>query len=352
EVDSQNQLAELFRGAKKQGIEVVPEPKGRPIFMFFPVAGTNKPVLTFFDSGCSDAVVREGIPGVEWRGCITKRGPFNMGGVGGLQSQTKDEWMCLVPRVDNRLQAVRCHSMNKVTGDFPMYDVTKAVNEVKADDPMNQLLQNCRVPEIIGGEVDCLMGIKYSLLHPEPLHTLATSGLSIYATKLKSHDGKFDAMIGGPHESFEFFSSVAGGVQNLLHSFQIGLQEFRNGGMPRILGNPVTFEEIECAKKSNLKFGMVENLTEKLLGEDGMFEEFEAEEIKEVVQSCACCGDDVTFSQDAAETEGDASQFQDPGATSDLTVAVNSEERIIDFKKWKKLMDSGINIEYRCIRCR
>merc|ERR1711940_185898 len=172
EVDSQDQLEELFRGAKNQGIEVVPEPKGRPIFMFFPVAGTNKPVLTSFDSGCSDAVVREGIPGVEWKGCITKCGPFNMGGVGGLQSQTKDEWMCLVPRVDNRLQAVRYHSMNKVTGDFPLYDVTKAVNEVKADDPMNQLLQNCRVPEIIGGEVDCLMGIKYSLLHPEPLHTL------------------------------------------------------------------------------------------------------------------------------------------------------------------------------------
>ena len=103
--------------------------------------------------------------------------------------------------------------MNKVTGDFPLYDVTKAVNEVKADDPLNQLLQNSKVPEVIGGEVDCLMGIKYALLHPEPLHTLATSGLSIYATKLKSHDGKFDAMIGGPHESFEFFSSVAGGVQ-------------------------------------------------------------------------------------------------------------------------------------------
>ena len=63
------------------------------------------------------------------------------------------------------------------------------------------------------------MGIKYSLLHPEPLHTLAASGLSIYTTKLKSHDGKYNAMIGGPHESFEYFTSVAGGVQNLIQSF-------------------------------------------------------------------------------------------------------------------------------------
>ena len=106
--------------------------------------------------------------------------------------------MCLVPRADNKMQAVRCHSMSKVTSDFPSdYDVSKAVKEVKADDPLNQLLQKCKVPRVIGGKVDCLMGIKYSLLHPEPLHTLATSGLSIYATKLKSHDGKCE--IGRAH---------------------------------------------------------------------------------------------------------------------------------------------------------
>ena len=98
-----------------------------------------------------------------------------MGGVGGILAQTKDEWMVLIPSADNKMQAVRCHSMNKVTEDFPMYNVTKAFQEVKADDPLNKLLHNSRVPEIIRGEVDCLMGIKYSLLHPEPLHTLATT---------------------------------------------------------------------------------------------------------------------------------------------------------------------------------
>ena len=108
---------------------MVAEPKGRPIFMFFPVAGINKPVLTFFDTGCSDAVVREGIPGVEWKGCITQRGPFDMGGVGGLAAQTKDEWMVFLPKADNKMQAVRCHSMNKVTAEFPMDHVSKALQE-------------------------------------------------------------------------------------------------------------------------------------------------------------------------------------------------------------------------------
>ena len=78
------------------------------------------------------------------------------------------------------------------------------------------------------------MGIKYPILHPEPLYTFATSGLSIYSTKLKSHDGEINAIIGG---SFEFFMSVAGAVRNLTQSFNAGLQRFRDGAMPRILGS-------------------------------------------------------------------------------------------------------------------
>ena len=188
--------------------------------------------------------------------------------------------MVLVPRVDNKVQAVRCHSMTKVTADFLMYNVTNAIQEVKADHPLNKLLQNCRVPEIIAGEVDCLMVITCLLLHPDPLHTLPTPGLSIYATKLKSHNVKMNAMIGGSHESFKLFSALAGRVQ--IQSFQAGLQRFRYGAMPRILGNLSTFEE------------EVEGL-EELLGEDGLFEEYGVEEVGDVVMEWDCCGEDTTL---------------------------------------------------------
>ena len=45
----QNQVEEMFRMVEDQGVEVVAAPKGRPILMFFPVAGTNKQT-------CADAV--------------------------------------------------------------------------------------------------------------------------------------------------------------------------------------------------------------------------------------------------------------------------------------------------------
>ena len=168
-IDDRSKLRKFFNSAKRQGLDIVPEPKGRPIFLFFAAKGRNKPVQVFFDKGCSDAVMREGIPGVEWKGIITKRGPFGMGGVGGLSSFTKDEWMVLVPRVDGKMQAVRGYSMNQVTCNFPEFDLAKAVQEVKDDAPENEVLQNCKLPNKVGGEVDCLMGIKYSFIHPEPI---------------------------------------------------------------------------------------------------------------------------------------------------------------------------------------
>ena len=157
-----------------------------------------------------------------------------MGGIGGLSSTTKDEWMVLVPREDGKMQAVRGYSMNKVTCDFPQFDLTRAVAAVKEDAPDNKELQSCKLPSKVGGEVDCLLGIKYSFIHPEPIHILVESGLCIYRSKLKSHDGITNAMIGGPHESFDLCANMAGGVAQLLAHFTEGLQRFREGAVPRI----------------------------------------------------------------------------------------------------------------------
>ena len=102
------------------GVEVVAEPQGRLKSMFFPVSGTNT--------------------GVEWKGCNTQQVPFDMGGIEGLAAQAENKWMVLVLWIDNKMKALRCQFMTKVTGDFPMYDVTKAVQEMKDDAPGNKIL--------------------------------------------------------------------------------------------------------------------------------------------------------------------------------------------------------------------
>ena len=112
--------------------------------------------------------------------------------------------------------------MTRVTADFPKYNTTRAVLEVKNSQPNNKKLQQCKVPEIIGGEIDCLLGIKYGALSPEPIHTLP-SGLALYKSKLMAHDGISNAIIGGSHESFDFFVGLAGGVAPLIASFEASL---------------------------------------------------------------------------------------------------------------------------------
>ena len=351
--DEKGRLRKFFNSAKKQGIEVVAEPKGRPIFLFFAAKGRNKPVQVFFDKGCSDCVVREGIPGVEWKGIITKKGPFGIGGVGGLSSLTKDEWMVLVPRADGKMQAVRCHSMNQVTCNFPMYDLSSAVKAVKEDAPGNKMLQSCRLPSTIGGEVDCLLGIKYSFIQPEPVHTLVESGLSIYSSKLMSHDGVTNAMIGGSHESFDFFANMAGGVSQLMAHFTEGLLKFREGAVPRIGTNPTCMEDVEHAKRANLQFGEFGGIValEELIGEDGFFEEGVHEDLSMVMVNCTCCGEEMGMSGMNLFTKGKMSNM--PARFSQQEQAmVNSEERIADIKRWREMMDTGINIDYRCVKCR
>ena len=74
----------------------------------------------------------------------------------------------------------------------------------------------------------------YSSIFPVPVHCL-DSGLTIYKTKLASHNKSFNATIGGPHSSFKFLAEKAGGTTILLAHFVQGLKTFGElDGVPRI----------------------------------------------------------------------------------------------------------------------
>ena len=79
------------------------------------------------------------------------------------------------------------------------------------------------------------MGIIYHYVHPVSIHTLSESGLCIYSSKLKAHDGTTNAVIIGTHESFDFFSGKAVGINQLLTHFMEGLTGFRGGFRPKYL---------------------------------------------------------------------------------------------------------------------
>ena len=123
---------------------------------------------------------------------------------------------------------------------------------------------------------DALIGIQYSLIHPVPIHTLE-SGLCIYRSKLAPHKKGFEAMIGGPHSSFDILANLTGGAARMVAQFVQGLEKFRTGNWspPRISSNPMTNSEVQVAKAMNA------------LSDGKSFKEiFELEKEEEELQSC------------------------------------------------------------------
>ena len=79
-----------------QGSTVFDVPEGEPLFLFSCAVGKKNPVKIFYDKGCSHIVFREGVPGKELVGVMTKKGPLMINGVGNTNVQVNDEWACLL----------------------------------------------------------------------------------------------------------------------------------------------------------------------------------------------------------------------------------------------------------------
>ena len=326
---NQDNFEKAVRKIKRleNGSELVPVPEGEPIFLFHATQGKSEPVRTFYDSGCSHAVFREGVPGKQLKGQIVSKGPFNIDGIGGLKTSANDEWVCSVARTDGRKQLIQGLAVNRITSDFPLTNLETATRDIKNDDPHNSLLQNCRAPPIAGGSVDMLLGIKYSSIFPKEIHTLP-NGLTIYQSRLASHGGEYDSCIGGPHSSFAALADSAGGAARLLGYFIDGLKTFRQLGPPKLTSINMNDDEVAVAKAYNaaegefVEFAELSNVTDI---ESDMSES--EDQTEEQFRCCNHC------------TERSSSQ-------------VSSDERISEFKKCQEMHESGLEVEYRCPKCR
>ena len=60
------------------------------MFMFGCAEGKTRPVPMLYDSGCSDLLLKEGIPGKELEGVKVANGPFVIGAVGDMKVMARD----------------------------------------------------------------------------------------------------------------------------------------------------------------------------------------------------------------------------------------------------------------------
>ena len=304
-----------FNKKSNPDIETISPPQGTALFMFQAVEGLQNPVNVFYDCGCSDAIFRSGIPGVELKGTLLNKGPFNMGGVGDISTVAEDEWLVQFSRLDGKKQLVKGVTMKQITCEFPLIDTSKAVEEIKSSFKSDTFLQSCSVPLIVGGKVDVLLGIQYLNIYPEAVRQL-DCGLTIFKSKLQSHDKSMDSIIGGPHSSFQFLADKVGNPEILLAHFVEGLKSLRQFGPPNIPSNPLTADEE--------RFSVVQNLLE----EKSYFQSVQYQDeanISMKKELCSIC------------------LFQ---------LLDDEPETLKEIKHLRLEQECGIDINYRCPKCR
>ena len=140
-----------------------------------------------------------------------------------MKTKANDEWLLSMETTDGIRQFIQGLTVDKVICDFPLIDVERAVAEVKRDKPEDKILQHCKVPKM----AYVLKGIKYKIIHPEAIHTLP-SALTLYKSKLVGHNPGQNAMIGGPHSTFDCLCEQAGGVPDMVANFARGIAKYRD----------------------------------------------------------------------------------------------------------------------------
>ena len=230
-----NEIFEFFTHDMRKmqsSAEISKIPDGEAVFIFCVVAGLNNPVMTFIDTGANCWLSKEGIPEKEFISVKLADGPIPLSVAGGSTAYASAEYASLLPLVNGNYQAVRGLTLKRVTGCMPELSLTAAYDQIKQQCSKNRRIQNIKVPSIVGGEVQMILGIKYQSIYPEIIHTFP-SGLTVFESKLQPAEPGALACIGGPISCLESLlgnlgapstlSYMANLVQNVGQHFSIDL---------------------------------------------------------------------------------------------------------------------------------
>ena len=87
--------------------------------------------------------------------------------------------------------------MKNVVGQMPRYSLARTLKQVQAEYKVNSKLQQLTIPDVLGGEVDMILGSKYLKIYPEAIQ-VTPSGLTVSRSRLRSPGGTKAAVISGP----------------------------------------------------------------------------------------------------------------------------------------------------------
>ena len=235
----------------------VPEEE-RGIYLLQTVLIKEVPYTIFFDSGCSDFIVKQsavtslGSNAIQISSDVTQ-----IGGVGNMSLQSFGTFNVNIPQHHGQPASLTGISLESITTTFPQYPLLKPFQDISDHfkSTGGNPKQLPRPDKSVGGDIHFMIGIRYLRYFPRLVHQLP-SGLSIYESVFNNIDGS-RGVIGGPHSVFTkihqtFFnqSSYLGFMSQQYELFKMGIQV--NPDIQMLSSNRITtrikeFEDVENA---------------------------------------------------------------------------------------------------------
>ena len=338
-------------------------PKGDVAFVFCMIKGKKSGIQAFIDNGCNCCIMRDGIPENELRSCKLQNGPITIDVATGISVNATGEWGCALPMLDGSHQLVRGLTVPKVTSDMPYMQLRPALDKIKASHANKKDLQKIQIPEILGGQVDMILGIQFSSVYPEPIHHL-DNGLTVFRSKFLPNKPGEIACIGGPVECIHNMASHAGATFTVRYLTNF-LSRVSSGYTPKIDFFPSTIDEME---------DKVHIFADKSIPQLAEFFDNENEGTDEedrYVDEYGFSSEDEGISEDDTQTRACSSENLVLGTTFDMKSKVISVREVLciecgdavavenrsmniqaEMRKFFEQQEAGLDSTFRCLRCR
>ena len=201
------------------------------IYLFQKVVINQNVFTVFFDSGCSDFIIKHSAIKMLGKNATQESSQItSIGGVGNISTQTTlGTYNVQIPMMNGQLASLRGVCMEKITTTFPRYLLTEVFQHICQTYSGNQSTFP-KPSAFIGEDVHLMLGIKYNRYHPKLVYQLP-SGLAIYQSVFRNSDGA-SGVIGGPHQIFtkihnQFYNNSymsSGLFSNQLKLYKTGVQ--------------------------------------------------------------------------------------------------------------------------------
>ena len=316
------QLKKLFMNdLEKDGKPAVikPIPEGEVSFIFCKIKGKRSDVQTFIDCGCNCAIARDGVPQQEFRSCMIRKGPIPIDIATDIKVEARGEWGTLLPLADGSYQAVKCLTVDKVTADMPEMRLRKFLSKVKSENKDHQDINNIaslQVPEVLGGCVDLILGIKFVNVYPELVFSLP-NGLQILKSRFLPAKKNEVICIGGPLGALDYIVNSMGDARFSVKYFSYLISSYSKSS-PKIDFFPNYVEETK---------EMMTRYADKDIPGICEFMEDDPESTQNAVVVCNLCNEEIMYEKQSRSVQS-------------------------ELRRFIQLQEAGLDTSFRCIRCR